>query len=164
MGIFNAALAISMLLCALVAGFVFAFASVVMPGIQRLNDREFLRAFQAMDLVIQRNQPSFILVWLGSVLTLVMTVLLSFWHLAGTEHLLLLLSAAIYLLGVQLPTATINVPLNNRLQELDLDSLDDAEIKRERVDFEGRWIKWNRFRTLLAVLSSAMLMVLALGL
>ena len=63
------------LLCALVAGLLFAFAVVTIPGISRLNDREFIRAFQVMDDVIQRNQPIFMLVWLGSaVLMLIATV------------------------------------------------------------------------------------------
>jgi len=164
MALFEIALVLSAPLCALVAGFVFAFASVVMPGIQGLNDREFLRTFKAMDLVIQRNQPSFIMVWLGSVVTLMATVLLSFWHLSGTDHLLLILAAAIHLLGVQLPTATINVPLNNRLQQLEIDSLTDSEINEARVRFEGRWIKWNRIRTILAILASSMLIALGLRL
>jgi uncharacterized membrane protein len=70
MNFFEISLVLSALLCALVTGFVFAFASVVMPGIQTLDDRDFLRAFKAMDLVIQRNQPLFMLVWVGSVLAL----------------------------------------------------------------------------------------------
>lgn len=164
MAVFETALVLSTLLCALVAGFVFAFTSVVMPGIQCLNDRDFLRTFKAIDLVIQRNQPSFMLVWLGSVLTLLATVLLSFWHLAGVDLLLLMAAAAAYLLGVQLPTATINVPLNNRLQDLDLDSLADSDIGEARVDFEGRWIKWNLIRTILAVPASALLILLLLRL
>lgn len=164
MGVFETALVLSTLLSALVAGFVFAFASVVMPGIQGLNDREFLRTFEAMDLVIQRKQPAFMLVWVGSVISLLATVLLSFWHIAGVDRMLLALAAAIYLIGVQLPTATINVPLNNSVQELELDSLDDSDINEARVRFEDRWITWNRIRTILAVLTSALLIVLILRL
>ena len=52
-------------LCSIVAGFLFAFWVVAMPGIRSLNDREFIRAFQVMDRVIQNNQP--ILCWSGSV-------------------------------------------------------------------------------------------------
>ena len=40
------ALGLACLLCSLVAGFLFAFAVVVMPGIKSLGDGEFLRAFQ----------------------------------------------------------------------------------------------------------------------
>lgn len=162
MGVFETILVLSTLLCALVAGFVFAFASVVMPGIQGLNDRKFLQTFKAIDLVIQRNQLSFMLVWLGSVFALMVCALLSFWHMSGIDHLLLLFATATYLLGVQVPTATINVPLNNRLHKLDLDSLPDSGVSELRVQFESRWIKWNLIRTMLAVLTSALLMVLLL--
>ncbi len=67
MGIFQIALILATFLCSLVAGFLFAFALVAMPGIRSLNDREFIRAFQVMDRVIQDNQPVFMLVWVGSV-------------------------------------------------------------------------------------------------
>jgi len=162
MNVFEFSLLLSTLLCALVAGFVFAFAAVVMPGVQTLNDRDFLQAFKVMDGVIQRKQPLFMLVWVGSVFALVICVLLSFRHLAGIDHLLLLCAAAIYLLGVQLPTATINIPLNNRLQELDLNAVNNPAISAARFDFEGRWVKWNRIRTALAVLVSALLIIVAI--
>ena len=42
-------LILATLLCALTAGLVFAFASVVMPGIGKLGDREFIRSFQVID-------------------------------------------------------------------------------------------------------------------
>ena len=51
------ALGLASFFCSLVAGFLFAFAVVVMPGIRHLGDREFLLAFQEMDGVIQRGQP-----------------------------------------------------------------------------------------------------------
>ena len=73
-GIFQIALILATFLCSLVAGFLFAFAVVVMPGIGSLNDRDFLRAFQVMDHVIQNNQPIFMLVWVGSVVSLVTSV------------------------------------------------------------------------------------------
>ena len=46
---FIATLIIATLLCSLVAGFLFAFKIVVMPGIHKLNDRDFIHAFQEMD-------------------------------------------------------------------------------------------------------------------
>ena len=66
MEVFQVTLVVATLLCTLVAGFVFAFAVVVMPGIRSLGDGEFLRAFQVMDRVIQNNQPIFMLAWIGS--------------------------------------------------------------------------------------------------
>ena len=164
MGIFEIALIVATLLCSLVAGFVFAFAVVVMPGIKGLTDREFIRAFRVMDGVIQNNQPMFVFVWVGSVVVLVVTAVLGFGELDGEGRLLMIVATLIYILGVQVPTFTINVPLNNRLQALDVDAMDDTARKEARTDFEPRWTRWNSIRTALASLVSTLLMILLLRL
>ena len=69
-----------------------------------------------------------------------------------------------YLLGVQLPTFTINVPLNNKLQTLEVDELDGAAEKAARKDFEPRWNLWNSIRTAFASVASALLIILLLRL
>ena len=164
MGIFQIALMLATLLCSLTAGFVLAFAVVVMPGIKSLNDREFIRTFQVIDRVIQSSQPIFMLVWIGSIVALVTSTVLGIGQLDGTERLLIIFAALIYLLGVQLPTFTINVPLNNKLQSLDVDAMNEATRKAARKDFEPRWILWNSIRTAFASLASALLIVLLLRL
>ena len=164
MEIFQIALIVATLLCSLVAGFVFAFAVVVMPGIKGLTDREFIRAFRVMDGVIQSNQPIFVFVWVGSVVVLVVTAVLGFGELDGEGRLLMIVATLIYILGVQVPTFTINVPLNNRLQTLDVDAMNDTARKDARTDFEPRWTRWNSIRTALASLVSTLLMILLLRL
>ena len=62
-------LIISILLCGIVTGFIFTFAVVVMPGLSKLSDREFIRAFQVTDEVIQNKQPLFIFTWVGSIVS-----------------------------------------------------------------------------------------------
>ena len=160
MGIFHITLILATFLCSLAAGLLFAFAIVVMPGIARLKDGDFLRAFQVMDRIIQENQPLFMLVWVGSILTLLAAAILGFGQLDGTGRLLLILAALIYILGVQLPTITINIPLNNRLQTLDLDAMDKPAQKAARSEFEARWNRSNSIRTALACLVAATLTVL----
>ena len=164
MDVFTISLSSATLLCSLVAGFVFAFACGAMPGIGSLGDREFLRSFQVMDRVIQNNQPLFMVVWAGSAVTLVISAVLGFGRLAGIDRALLLVAAVVYIAGVQLPTLTINVPLNNQLQTLDLETMDAAAIAQARIDFEPRWNRWNQIRTVLATLTSALLIVLVLRL
>ena len=160
MGIFEIALILATFLCSLVAGFLFAFAVVAMPGIRSLNDREFIRAFQVMDRVIQNNQPIFVLVWVGSVVVLVTSAVLGIGQLDGVGRLLIILATLTYLLGVQLPTVTINIPLNNKLQTLEVDELDETTQKAARKDFEPRWNLWNSIRAALASVASALLMIL----
>ena len=69
-------------------------------------------------------------------------------------------AVVVYLVGVQLPTATINIPLNNRLQTLDVDALDETARQEARRAFEPRWNQWNSIRTALACLASVLLLVL----
>lgn len=150
----------STLLCSLVAGFLFAFTVVVMPGIRNLDALDFLQAFKAMDRIIQNNQPWFILVWLGSIISLILTTGLSLATLQSLDRVLLVSACVIYLFGVLLPTAAINVPLNNRLQAQELTSVDDTELHSIRSTFESPWIKWNTIRTYFAVITSTLLILL----
>ena len=160
MDLLQIALTLSTLLCSLVAGFVLAFAIVVMPGIRHLNDHDFLQAFKVIDRVIQTNQPIFILVWLGSMLGVVTAALMGMFQLDGVNRLLIGIAAAIYLLGVQLPTFTINVPLNNQLQIQQLDNMTHLALREARMNFEPRWMRWNTFRTVFATLTSVLLIIL----
>ena len=162
MGLLLIALVLATFLCSLVTGFLFAFAVVVMAGIKKLNDGEFIRAFQTMDGIIQNNQPLFVVVWLGSVIALVVAAALGVGHLDATGRWILIVSTVAYLLGVQLPTFTINVPLNNRLQSLNVDTMDEAAREAAREAFEGRWNRWNVIRTVVSCLVSLLLIGLVL--
>ncbi len=84
--LFTLILSLATLLCSLVAGFLLAFAIVVMPGIRKLNDRDFLRAFQVMDGMIQDNQPVFMVVWVGSIVASLVAAVLGIGQLHGYER------------------------------------------------------------------------------
>ena len=129
MEVFPIVLTLATFLCSLVAGFLFAFAVVAMPGLGSLGDRDFLRAFQVMDRVIQNNQPLFMAVWIGSVVAVVTATVLGIGQMDGLPRLLMVCATVGYLVGVQLPTITINVPLNNKLQRLDVSAMNDARVE-----------------------------------
>ncbi|MEQ8211646.1 MAG: DUF1772 domain-containing protein [Lacipirellulaceae bacterium] len=151
-------LLIATFLNALMAGFLFAFAVVVMPGIRNLNDRDYLRSFQAMDRVIQKGQPLFMAMWLGSTVTLIAAAVFAMMQLDGTERVLVVAAALASIFLVQLPTMTINIPLNNNVQALDCDSLNDAAASQAREAFEMRWNRWNVIRTVVSCAILAMLL------
>ena len=160
--LFYLTLVLSILSSALVAGLVFGFAAVVMPGINKLSDRDFLLAFKHMDEVIQNNQPVFMLVWTGSIVLVTGTLILGTLILSGGQIYLLWVASALYLLGVQLPTVRFNIPLNNTLQDLDIIRLSESELAKSRREFEMPWNRWNIFRTLnaiAAVLASLLLLI-----
>lgn len=162
--IFQIGLALSILLCGLVTGFVLLFAIVVMPGIGRLNAQAFLKGFQVMDRIIQENQPLFMLVWGGSAIILILTTILGVGQLTGISRLLLVSAVMIYALGVQLPTIVVNIPLNNRVQTLDIQTLAMSQLEIERTQFEERWNRWNRLRTIMAALTTIILILLMMSL
>jgi len=157
---FHIALIISAFLCSLVAGFLFAYAVVVMPGIKNLTDREFIRTFQVTDRVIQNNNPLFIFVWLGSAIAIIVASVYGVGDLQGFDLFLLAVASLAYILGVQVLTIAINLPLNNALQKIDVDVLNDTDIKKARNDFESRWNSTNVIRTAIACGVSILLIVL----
>lgn len=151
-------------LCALVAGFLFAFAVVAMPGLENLNDREFIRAFQVMDRVIQDRQPLFMLVWVGSVVALLLALAMGLQQQDGLTRGLLIAAAALYLFGVQVPTARVNIPLNNEIQRIEVAATGAVEQKQARERFEARWNRSNRIRTAFAVGTMLLMLVVLMRL
>ena len=160
MEIFQTVLILSAFLCSLVAGFLFAYAIVIMPGIKNLNDRDFIRAFQITDRVIQNNQPVFILVWVGSAIAVIVSAILGFWRLQGVDFFLLALATLTYILGVQVSTIVIHLPLNNRLQTLDVDTMNETDLETARSEFEPRWNTSNLVRTVISSCVSFLLIIL----
>lgn len=160
MTLFQVLLMLATFLCSLVAGFLFAFAVVIMPGIRHLDDAGFISAFQVIDRVIQNNQPLFMLMWVGSVLSLIAAAVSGLWALSGTDRVLLIAATLGYVLFVQAPTAIINLPLNSQLQRLEPGTMRDEARTRARNEFEPRWNHWNVIRTVWASVTSILLIVL----
>ena len=156
-------LLVSSLLCTLVTGFVFTYAIVVMPGFGKLNDREFIQAFQATNGIIQNNQPLFMFVWVGSIASVAATIVLSVVHRNGNEHWVIILFGTLYIIGVQGITMFVHLPLNNSLQGLDINELDLEYLKQLHSEFETRWNYFNNIRTSIACTVSIGLMI-SLGL
>ena len=100
MTLFVGFLLVSTLLCALVTGFIFTYAVVVMPGFAKLDDRDFILAFQVTDGVIQNNQPLFMLAWMGSIVSIVATMIPRFIALHGIERWTIITIGFVYLIGI----------------------------------------------------------------
>ena len=145
--LFDASLIVSALSCGLVTGFILTYAILVMPGLSKLTDRDFLRAFQVTDEIIQNNQPLFMLIWVGSIISVISTIFTSMVYVGFPQASSTLLVCIIYLVGVQGVTITIHIPLNNHVQKLQVDQLDDQGGNQERSMFEARWNKFNYIRS-----------------
>ena len=151
MDVLDISLIFSILSCSLVGGFIFTYAVVVMPGLSKLNDKDFLRAFQVTDAVIQNKQPLFMFTWIGSIVAMLTTLLVSLVSVGLPETWLILLIGVAYLLGVQGITVAIHIPLNNHIQKIEIDALNNDTLANERLKFETRWNFFNYIRTSIAL-------------
>lgn len=147
-------------LCSLVSGFIFSYAIVVMPGLSNLNDKEFIRAFQVTDAVIQNNQPIFMFTWIGSIVSLLSTILTSVVSFGLSETWPVVFFSVVYLLGVHGITIAIHIPLNNHIQKVVIEELNDDAITDERVKFERKWNYFNNIRTSISISVSLLLLIL----
>ena len=152
MEILNISLFFSTLLCSLVTGFILTYAIVVMPGLSKLDDKEFIKAFQVTDGIIQNNQPIFILIWVGSIISVVSTIIISIFTLGLLEGWKIIFVSLVYLIGVQAITIIIHLPLNRRIQKIDINSTNLQSLNEERKNFETKWNYFNNIRTVVAFL------------
>ena len=159
MAFLDISLIFTILLCSLVSGFIFTYSIVVMPGLSNLNDKDFLKAFQVTDAVIQNNQPLFMFTWIGSIVAILTTIVASFITVGLLDSWLIILVGAAYLLGVQGITVAIHIPLNNHIQKLNIDELNDKTLAYERKNFEAKWNFFNKIRTFVGISTSSLLLL-----
>jgi uncharacterized membrane protein len=122
------------------AGTYYTWASGVMPGLARAEDRSFVDTMQRINVAIVN--PVFVASFLGApVLAIAAAVLVDpdarWWALAG----------AVLAVGTLVITAAGNIPLNNRLDAAGpLEQIPD--LAAVRTGFERAWVRLNLARTL----------------
>ena len=160
MDLLDITLIFSILFNSLVSGFIFTYAIVVMPGLSNLNNKDFLRAFQVTDAVIQNKQPLFMFIWIGSIVSILTTILVSLVNIGLSKAWPIVLIGIVYLLVVQGITITIHIPLNNHIQNIKIEKLNEKSIADERINFEKRWNFFNYIRTAAAISTSFSLLII----
>ena len=161
MELYTFSLIITTVLVGLIAGLFFTFSVMIMPGLARLSDKHYIRSFQAIDKVVQNTQPSFATtpIWgtafVGAIVGIGATLLLSLGADAakGADVTLLSAAAGLYFFGMILPTGRVHLPLNGKLQSLDVDTMNDDQLAQARKAFESRWNRWNTVRTVATFLA-----------
>ncbi|WP_299336308.1 DUF1772 domain-containing protein [uncultured Psychroserpens sp.] len=150
-------LMLGILFTGLTAGLCFTWSNAVTPGIGRLDNLSFLKAFQAMNRAIINGK--FMIVFFGPVILLFLNTYLfrnnsiSFW--------LFLAAAILFFVGIGLVTIFGNVPLNESLDASHLETLTEIELQDLRNKFEQPWNKWHTIRTL-SSLSTFVLLVIGM--
>ena len=75
---------------------------------------------------------------LGSIISIIVLLLSSIVSLGFYGAWFVLLTAAFYVLGVQGITILIHLPLNNKLQKLNVSELNDLTLSEKRREFETK--------------------------
>lgn len=152
-------LLLTTLLTGLLAGIFFTWSNAITPGIGRLDDINYLRAFQNMNQTIVTQL--FLVIIMGPVFLSFATA-----YLYKSNHLyifwLLLIAAILYFVGVFLVTIMGNIPLNNLLDKTDLTNISLENARSLRDQFELKWNNLHLVRTITSVLSFFLLIIVCL--
>ncbi len=140
----------------LVAGIFFAFSTFVMRALGQLPENQGIAAMKAINVTVLN--PWFFLAFFGTGAVCLPVAFLAWGSAAGTHRVYLLAGCALYLLGCLLVTVAFNVPLNNRLASVELDS---SGAEGLWANYLSRWTRWNHVRTA-ASLAAAGLFAMAL--
>jgi uncharacterized membrane protein len=134
------------------AGLLYDFAIDVVPSMQKLKPKAHIEMFQAIDKTILG--PIFGFSFFGPILLLPLAAFL----FRGTDAFVwLAAAAAVHILGSNLVTMAVHLPLNAGLAKVDTQKISDAEAEKIRTAFQGNGSKWNRFHTVRTLSSTAAL-------
>lgn len=147
------------LLTGLLAGIFFTWSNAITPGIGRLDDINYLRAFQNMNRTIVN--PLFLVIIMGPVFLSFATAYL---YKSNHPHIfwLLLIAAILYFVGIFLVTIMGNIPLNNLLDKTDLTNISLENARSLRDQFELKWNNLHLVRTIISALSFFLLIIVCL--
>ena len=146
-------LILSVLFTGLSAGLCFTWTNAVTPGIGRLDNISFLKAFQAMNRAIINGQ--FMIVFMGPTILLFVNTYLFRYN--STAFWIFLVAAILFFVGVGLVTVFGNVPLNEILDKSNLEALSKVELQELRNKFEQPWNRLHMIRTLSSLISFVLL-------
>lgn len=131
------------LMLGLMAGFFYAFSVCVMAGLDAIAPDKAISAMQAINAAV-RNPVFFVTFFLTPVAA-VGAAVLAFATGDTRAGLFMAAAAGIYVLAAVVPTALVNVPMNEALAAIDPARVDAASVW---ADYSARWTFWNTLRTL----------------
>ena len=150
-------LASAILLSGLMAGIFFTWSNAVKPGIGKLSDLEYLRALQSMNRVILNK--AFIGIFLGSIIAVALVPVFYFKLFPNNIFWMFILALVSYWIGVFGTTVFGNIPLNEILDKVNLESINLEEITALRTRIEVKWNKLNLIRSISSGITFVLLII-----
>ncbi len=141
----------ALLLNGAIFGFFYAWVCSTMWGLDALPPETAIAAMQAMNASVRNAvfAPAFF----GTGPVLLMTAAWAWGRGSGRAAALFAAAGAVYLLGAVLPTALINVPMNEALARVDPGGAQAAAVW---AAYSPRWQAWNLARTVASGLALAL--------
>lgn len=135
----------------LMAGVYFAFSVFVMKAFAELETTQAIAAMNAINKVILRSL--FMPLFFGSTIISVLLIVVAFSHWSDVGAAAALIAGLVYFSGMFMCTVIFNVPLNNRLAEINGDSADAGLVWSHYLK---TWTRWNHLRTVSSLISCAL--------
>ena len=153
----NIIIAVAVISTGIMAGIFFTWSNAVKPGIGTLDDISYLRALKAMNKIILN--PLFYIVFVLPVLSIPISTYMNYGSPNFYVFELLLTSSIIYLLGVFIVTINGNIPINELLENTDLQKITEIELSSLRENIENKWNNYNLIRTISSFISFLLLVI-----
>jgi len=131
----------------MMAGLFASFSSFVMKALASLSSRSGIEAMQAINRLIVR--PSFLIVFVGTGVLGIVAVVLSWRQVDG--YAFQVVATSLYLLACIVSTILFNVPLNDKLAEIDANSEKGALFWQHYL---VTWTRWNHVRAIATFVAS----------
>ncbi|WP_030452706.1 DUF1772 domain-containing protein [Herbidospora cretacea] len=135
---------LALLLMGNIAGLFYAYSVSVIPGLNASRADHAVAAMQQINVKILN--PLFFASFIGAPLVAAVAgvLLLSSGHRGAAMPFFG--ATAVYVLGSFVPTAIVNVPLNNTLLAAG-EITDPARAAQVWAEFAAKWAPWNHLRT-----------------
>ena len=150
-------LASAILSTGLMAGIFFTWSNAVKPGIGKLNDIEYLKALQSMNRVILNIQ--FKIVFFISIISVALVPVLNFDLYPNSIFWIFIFILVIYWVGAFGVTLFGNIPINEKLDKINLKSVSSQKIKLLRESIESNWNNLNLIRTISSFIAFLLLVL-----
>ncbi len=145
---------LSILAYALIGGVFLAFSDFIMRSLAYTDGASGVQAMQVINREVFRW--IFMTLFLGMAAVSVFIVIYGAMNLAGGPGMLIVGGALVYLLGCIVVTVFFNVPMNEALAGMDLES--NATRDYWTGTYLPRWTAWNTVRTIACALSAALML------
>jgi len=144
-------LIITVLFSGLIAGLLFCYSCSVNLGLHNLTDVEYVKAMLSINKEIQNFY--FLSIFIGLLFLFPLATWTSYTANNKVIFYLLLCSTIIYFVGVFGVTIFGNLPLNNKLAEINLSNTSQEMLSMLRNQFETNWAKFHLIRTSASIIS-----------